>query len=355
MKIVLTGGGTAGHIVPNLTLAKLLHKRGHEIHYIGSTNGMEKNLVAQYPYITYHGIICTKLIRALTLKNLAIPFTLMKSIFQAKTILQSINPDIIFSKGGYVALPVVLASRGIPIVGHESDLSMGLANKIIYKKCTKMCFTFETTAKKYHKKGVFTGSILDNNLQHGSKEAITKIHPTSPSKRNLLIMGGSLGATSINQLVNQHITTITQQYNVIHLVGKGKQSNNTAPNYTQIEYTDHIQNYYAWADVVITRGGSNAIHEIAYTSTPMLIIPLPKSSSRGDQIDNANYFENHGLAKVLLEENLTIEKVMSNIDFLYKYANKYKESMKNYEIGKATEKIILLLEELANKKTSSEK
>lgn len=343
--IILTGGGTAGHIMPNLSLAPELHKRGYAIHYFGSEQGMEKSMVANYPYITYHAIPCVKLIRALTVKNLKIPFVLLQSIKKAKAELKKVNPDIIFSKGGYVSLPVVLASKNIPIIGHESDMSMGLANKIIYHKCTAMCFTFESTAQKYSKKGVFTGSIIHPNLQNGDAKKVYLDHELTHEKPNLLIVGGSLGSKSINYTLWNNLPLFANAYNIIHLVGRGKENKNVKhPNYIQIEFTNHIADYYAWADLVLTRGGSNAIHEILYMKKPMLILPLPKNHSRGDQIDNALDFEKRGIAHVLLEENLTTTSLKEALDYTHKYAKTYVSAMQKEKSRMGNEKIIELIE-----------
>lgn len=347
--IILTGGGTAGHIMPNLSLAPELHKRGYTIHYFGSEEGMEKSMVANYPYITYHALPCVKLIRALTLKNLKIPFVLLNSIKKAKAELEKVKPDLIFSKGGYVSLPVVLAAKNIPIIGHESDMSMGLANKIIYHKCDTMCFTFESTAQKYPKKGVFTGAIIHPNLQNGNANQVYTTHNLAHEKPNLFIVGGSLGSKSINYIIWNNLTLYANEYNIIHLVGRGKKNEEVQhPNYIQIEFTDHMADYYAWADLVITRGGSNAIHEILYMKKPMLIIPLPKNHSRGDQIDNAKNFEKRGIAHVLLEENLTATSLKEELDYTHKYAKTFLSAMQKEKNSMGNSTIINLIEEKTN-------
>lgn len=347
-RIVFTGGGTAGHIVPNLSLATILHQKGYDIHYIGSENGMEKNMVALYPYITYHSIPCVKLIRSLTWENLKIPFVLCKSIKQAKKVLQNIQPDVIFSKGGYVSLPTVLAAKDIPIIAHESDMSLGLANKIIYQNAKKMCFTFPNIPKKYIKKGVFTGPIIHPKFYKTNASIIKKQYQFSSSKPNLLVVGGSLGAQSINQMIQDHLSLLTSRYNIIHIVGKGKQNKKIHQKYyVQVEFVQDIENYYAWADLIITRGGSNAIHEILFMQKPMLIIPLSKKSSRGDQIDNALSFSKRGIAHVLLEENMTIFTLLESLKEMYKYTNIIQDNMKQEKNINGTQKIISLIEDYA--------
>lgn len=355
--IILTGGGTAGHIVPNLSLAPELHKKGYTIHYFGSENGMEKSMVANYPYITYHALPCVKLIRALTLKNLKIPFVLLQSIKQAKEELEKIKPDVIFAKGGYVSLPVVLAAKDIPILSHESDLSMGLANKIIYSKCDAMCFTFPSTAQKYEKKGVFSGAIIHPNLKNTNANNVYTKHNLSHNKSNLFIVGGSLGSKSINYVIQNNLDLYTSTYNIIHLVGRGKLDESIhKDNYIQIEYTDSIGDYYAWADLILTRGGSNAIHEILYMKKPMLIVPLPKRHSRGDQIDNAKNFEKRGVAHVLLEENLTATFLKEALDYTHKYSSTFVSAMQKEQTKLGNQVILELIdkmvEDLNNEKRS---
>ena len=328
--IIITGGGTAGHVTPALALVDTLQKNGYNIHYIGG-NGIEKEIVTKYKNITYHEISCEKLRRSLSLKNLLIPFKVIKGICQTKTIIKEIKPNVIFSKGGFVALPVVIAGhkKHIPIIGHESDMSMGLANKIIYKYCDKMCFSFEKTAQDYTKKGIYTSSPIRKEIFMGNKnKIIDKYH--LQDRPTILIFGGSLGARAINEAVRNSLNDLSK-YNILHIVGKNNidKKYDNYKNYHQIDFTNNIQDYFAASDIVICRAGSNSINELLYISKPMILIPLPKGNSRGDQIDNAKYFEKMGYAKVLYQENLSPKTLKENIEEMYKYKQKYVEKMKN--------------------------
>ena len=327
MKIVLTGGGTAGHIMPNLALIPELSKHFEKIYYIGS-NAMEKQILKGYKNIEFREISTVKLIRKFTLKNFLIPQKLLKSIKESKKILKEIKPDIIFSKGGYVSIPTAIAAKNlkIPVISHESDLSFGLANKIIYQFSNKMLTTFDCTAKN-RKKCVCTGSPIREEIFKGNKNNL-KLNFNN-EKPNILIFGGSLGAKIINNLIFNNIADLCKKYNIVHIVGKGKKTVAKTPsNYFQIEFASNIQDYFDFADIVVTRGGSNSLFELLAIKKPMLIIPLSKAESRGDQIDNANYFEQKGYAKKLLQENLNYENFSKLINETLKEKNKIKSNMK---------------------------
>lgn len=332
-KIVFCGGGTAGHVMPNIAIIEQLLKRNIEIHYIGS-NGIEKRILSNYPQVKYHEISCPKLIRKLTLKNLTIPFRLIKSINHCKQILKEIKPNVIFSKGGYVSVPVVMSAQNIPVIGHESDYTMGLANKIIYHYTNKMFFSFSDTAHKYYKKGEFSGTAIRNSVFQGNKLKLKKELGIINSKPNILIVGGSTGAKAINDFIFTNIEILTKNYNVIHITGKQHSPNNSSKEtcnpyfqnkidgYHPIEYVDNMGDYLALADYIISRAGSNAIFEFLALKKLMLLIPLPKEESRGDQLLNAKYFEEQGFAEVLQQKDLTITNLNKKLDSLK--ANKSK-------------------------------
>lgn len=320
-KIVLTGGGTGGHVMPNIALLPLLEKHFDEIHYIGSKEGIEKEILAKYPQIKYHGITTVKLKRSLSLSNLAIPFKLLAGICQAKKLIKNIKPDIIFSKGGFVAVPVVLGHSKVPVVAHESDMTLGLANKLILKRCKVMCCSFEKTAKYIGQKAVYTGSPIREDL----------LKPTSKiqfcnNKPALLVTGGSLGATSLNNSIWKNFNNLIEKYNIIHLVGKGKLNKDVShKDYLQLEQTSEMGKMYNSCDYVISRAGSNTVFEIMALNKPALLIPLPKTESRGDQLDNAKELQNKGLCDILYQENISNlpialeqlkkdkEKILSNL------------------------------------------
>lgn len=339
-KIVFTGGGTAGHIIPNLAIINDIKNRA-QIFYIGS-NGLEKKLV-QEKNIDFFEISSTKLKRSLSFSNLLIPFKLIKAYNEAKKILKKIKPDVIFSKGGYVSLPVVLASHKlkIDVIAHESDLTMGLANKLCKNKCKIICTSFETTAKNL-KNGLFTGSPIRKEIFCGNIQNAQKLFKQPTKKPTILVVGGSLGSKIINEIIFQIIDNL-KEFNFIHIVGKGNKKEINKENYVQLEYADNIQDLFALADIVISRAGSNAVNEILALNKPNILIPLSKKASRGDQILNAKYFQEKGYSKVIFEEDLNAINLIANIKNLYKNKEDYIKNMKQSNVKFANEKIIDLL------------
>lgn len=328
-KIILTGGGTAGHIIPNLALIPYLKTHFKEIHYVGSAEGLEAELVKKHPEIIFHTVPCVKLLRKFTLKNLGIPFKLMSGISQAKKLLKEIKPDIIFSKGGFVALPTVLAAKNIPIILHESDLTVGLANKLALKKCKLICTSFSTTSESL-KNGLHTGSPIRQEIYYGNGQNVSK-SGFKPHLPNLLIMGGSLGATAINDCIYEVLPQLCAYYNVVHIVGAKNLNNSKCENYLQLAFANNIQDYFDWSDLCISRGGANALFELVALNKPTLCIPLPKGASRGDQLLNADYFLKAECINVLPQERLTPGVLMTELERLQKNRENLIEKM-----GKAT-------------------
>lgn len=345
-KIVFTGGGTGGHIMPNLSLIEKLQDK-YKIYYFGS-NGMEKKLLKNYPNVTFVEISVVKFIRNLNVKNLAIPFKLIKSIGECKKLLKEISPNIIFSKGGFVSIPVCLAGQKlkIPTITHESDITMGLANKIIAKKAKVVCCSFESTAKKFGKNAIFTGSPIRPQIYLGKKENVLNQYNLDTQKPIILITGGSSGAQAINNIIWDNLGLLTQKFTLIHLVGKDKTNNNfkDTQNYIQIEFTSHIEDYFATADLVISRAGSNTIFELLALKKPMLLIPLSKKSSRGDQILNAKEFKFKGYCEYILEENLSTQTLILEIEKMLKNKNAYISKMEKSPSPDGTEKLITQIE-----------
>ena len=344
-KIVLTGGGTAGHVYPALALIPEL--KDYEIHYIGSS-GMEKEILKKFNKITYHEIPAVKLIRKFTLKNLLIPFKLLKSISITKKVLKEISPNVIFSKGGFVSVPVVLAGKklNIPVVSHESDLSMGLANKIILKNCNIMCTTFLKTSK-VSKKCIHTGQPIRREILDGNPSNIkSKFSNLNPI---LLVVGGSLGAGFLNEIVWNNIDQILENFNVIHLTGRNNKKDMDKENYLQIEYTENMGDYYSAANIVLSRAGAGVINELLELKKPMLLIPLSKKCSRGDQIENAKYFNELGYCEMIQEEEFTQKKLLNNLNKLIKNKEYYINNMKKSEINNANKKIVELLKKVEKK------
>ncbi len=336
-KIVLTGGGTAGHVYPALAVAEKLNNC--EIHYIGSA-GIEKEILKNYPHIEYHEIPAVKLERKITLKNLLIPFKLYSSIKSAKKVLKDISPDAIFSKGGYVAVPVAIACKklNIRLISHESDLSLGLANKIILRFCNQMCTAFEETAKQ-HSKCIFSGQPIREKIFNGRK----KDFGFKNSNPTLLVLGGSLGAKFLNEIIFKNLDILTKQFNILHISGKNNFKDISHKNYKCVPYAEDIENFYATSDIVLARAGSGVINELLALEKPMLLIPLSKKCSRGDQIENANLFRKLGYCQMLEEEEYSLEKLQEKLNFLIKNSKQIKENMHKSTISNASEKIARML------------
>ena len=339
-KIVFTGGGTAGHIMPNLAIIEEIKNKA-KVYYIGS-NGMEKELVKNYD-IPFYEIPSTKLKRSLSFSNLLIPFKLIKAIKKAKQILKEISPDVIFSKGGYVALPVVFAAKKlkIKVILHESDMTLGLANKLCKNKCETICTSFEKTAENL-KNGLFTGSPLRSQIFKGNKENAKKLFKNYKNKPTILVVGGSLGSKIINENVRKSLDKL-KDYNIIHLCGKNNLSNIKKDNYVELEFANNIEDLYALSNIVISRAGSNVINEILALNKPNILIPLSKKASRGDQILNANYFKEKGYSKVILEEYLSPNSLVNSINQLNNEKEKYIQSMQKSSTKLANKKISELL------------
>ena len=345
-KIVLTGGGTAGHVYPALAVYEGLGKN-YEVHYIGG-KGMEKEIISSQKEIIYHENDAVKLERKLTLRNLLLPFKLISSINNAKKILKEIEPNVIFSKGGFVALPVVIAGKklNIPIVSHESDLSMGLANKIILHYCDYMCTSFKATCKG-NAKCIYTGQPIRKKILNGNKNNLKFLNQLDKNKPNLLVVGGSSGAKFINEKVSKLLDRLLKQFNVIHLTGKGKGNKILQKNgYIQIEYAANMGDYIDLADVILSRAGSGAINEFLAFKKPMLLIPLSKQASRGDQIENACLYEKLGYCQMIKEEDFSEKIFFDKLDNLIKNDKKYIENMKKSANNDACEQIIKIIKKV---------
>ena len=314
--IILTGGGTGGHVIPNLSLIPLLKKHFDRICYIGGS-GIEKDLVAHEKNVEYFEIPTHKFVRKNIFKNIFLPFKVFLTSLKCKKILKELSPNIVFSKGGYVSFPVCLGAKflKVPVVGHESDLTLGMANKLIAKLSKSFCTTFPQTAKTL-KNGIFTGSPIRKQLFLGSKEkGIELCSLTDTSKPYVLITGGSTGAKDLNDVVFKSIPTLCKKYNVIHLVGKNKLNPKIAhKNYYQAEFCYNIEHFFALSDVVISRSGSGAICELLALKKPMILVPLPKGTSRGDQVENAEFFKSQNFAMVINQCDLTPKVLCSEIE-----------------------------------------
>lgn len=331
-RIVLTGGGTAGHVTPNIALLPELKKSGYEIFYIGSKDGIEKRLIEDYD-IPYYGVSTGKLRRYFDLKNFTDPFRIVKGFAEAHKILKDLKPDVIFSKGGFVSVPVVRAagSLKIPCIIHESDITPGLANKLCLPVAEKICCNFpETMQYVDSEKAVLTGTPIREELLEGSRKNGLALCNFNEYKPVLMIIGGSQGAKAINACIRENLESLLKDFQVLHLCGKG----NLEPElegltgYKQFEYLkDELKDAFAASDIVISRAGANAICELLALHKPNLLIPLPSNGSRGDQLLNAASFEAQGFSMVLPEESLTSEALLSSVQELYCNRQCYLESM----------------------------
>lgn len=353
-KIVLTGGGTAGHVTPNIALIPELQKQGYEVHYIGSYDGIEKKLIEKLN-IPYYGISSGKLRRYIDLKNLSDPFKVIKGLAQARRLLGKIKPDVVFSKGGFVSVPVVLAakSKKIPCIIHESDMTPGLANKICIPCAQRVCTNFPETLKHLPaEKAVLTGSPIRAELFNGNKEKGLKFCGFDDSKPVILIIGGSLGAVAVNNAVRAILPQLLEKFQIIHLCGKGKldESLKDVKGYVQFEYIhDELSDLMAASDIFISRAGANAICEILALRKPNILIPLSAQASRGDQILNAASFEKQGYSIVIQEEDITNEKLLAAVNDAYTNKDKYISAMKRSQLNNSIEKITGLISTAAKK------
>ena len=332
--IVLTGGGTAGHVTPNIALMGRLKEQGYQISYIGSYNGIEKTLIEELG-IPYYGISSGKLRRYFDLKNFTDPFRVLKGFSEARKLLKQLKPDVVFSKGGFVTVPVVVAAGRlkIPAIIHESDMTPGLANKLCIPSAVKVCCNFpETKGHLPEGKAVVTGTPIRPELLQGDADKGRAFTGFTSEKPVIMIIGGSLGAQAVNDAVRRILPELLKDFQVVHLCGKGKKddSKNDLKGYVQYEYIEsELADLFAMADIVISRAGANAICELQALKKPNLLIPLSANASRGDQILNARSFEKQGFSMVLEEEAITDEVLLKAIHDLYDHRENYRAAMEN--------------------------
>lgn len=351
-KIVLTGGGTAGHVTPNIALLPALKKAGYEIAYMGSYDGIEKRLIADFG-IPYTGISTGKFRRYLDPKNLTDPFRVIKGFSEARKYLKEFQPDVVFSKGGFVSVPVVraAASLKIPCIIHESDMTPGLANKLCISAACKVCCNFPETMNMIPGgKAVLTGSPIREELARGNKLSGLDMCGFSANKPVIMVIGGSLGAANVNKAVREALPKLLTDFQVVHLCGKDKMDNlllNT-PGYKQFEYIkSELKDLFAMADLVISRAGANAICELLALKKPNILIPLPAASSRGDQLLNARSFEAQGFSIVINEDDLTTELLVDKVHELYFTRQTYHDAMSASGQMDSVSTILSLLNEAA--------
>jgi len=340
---VFTGGGSAGHVTPNLALMRALRREGYAIHYIGTKSGIERKLIEEEGGIPYHAISAGKLRRYFSLENVADVFRTLRGVGQARRLVKTLRPDVVFSKGGYVSVPVVAGARGLTnIVVHESDYTPGLSNRIANRYATTVCVTFEDTLAHVGEKGVFTGTPIRAELYGGAAARGRVFAGLAGSKPVLLTMGGSLGAQAVNDALRAALPELLKTFDIVHLCGAGKVSAQHAqPGYVQYEYiSKELPDLLAAADIVLSRAGANAVFELLALKKPALLVPLPKSASRGDQILNARYFEKKGYAAVLPQEELTPEALAAALLALYRDRARYVAAMAAAAHADGTEAVL---------------
>lgn len=351
-KIVLTGGGTAGHVTPNIALLPSLQDAGFEVHYIGSYSGIEKKLIEDMG-IPYYGISSGKLRRYFDVKNFSDPFRVMKGFGEANHILKKIQPNVVFSKGGFVTVPVVIAAKKnrIPAIIHESDMTPGLANKLCIPSATKVCCNFKETFDLLPEgKAVLTGTPIRKELFEGSSTKAAEFCGLSADKPTILIIGGSSGSVVINNAVRESLNEILPNFQVIHLCGKGHldESLKNKEGYVQFEYiSKELRDLFALSDLVISRAGANAICELLALKKPNILIPLSKAASRGDQILNAKSFKKNGFSYVIEEEELSKASLLNAIRDVSAHKEQYMKAMNESEMSDSIGTIMKLIKELA--------
>lgn len=348
--IILTGGGTAGHVSLNQAIIPTLIEEGYNVHYIGSHDGIEKELITQaFPDVPYHSISSGKLRRYFSMKNFTDPFKVLAGIGQAFAIVRKVKPSVIFSKGGFVSVPVVMAARlaNVPVVIHESDVTPGLANKLALPFASHMFTIFEQTLKYLpNDKATCTGSIVREQLFQGDKDRGMKLCGFEENKKTLLVMGGSLGSVVLNDALRSNLPELLMEFNIIHLCGKGNvdHSLDSLKGYKQFDYvTTELPDLLYTADFIVSRAGSNSIFEFLALKKPMLLIPLSATKSRGDQILNAGIFEKQGFALTLEEELLSKNTFMKSIQNLVKKKDEIIDAMIKAESPKTPSEMVQLI------------
>lgn len=350
-KIVLTGGGTLGHVTPHLALIPHLKEAGYEIHYIGTEKGMEAPKIRAVEGVTYHAVQTGKLRRYFSWQNFTDPFRVIVGAVQSARLMGKIKPDVCFSKGGFVAVPVVFGAwlHRIPVLCHESDLTPGLANKLCKPFARKIATTFPECAEALGPKAEMTGTPLRPELFHGSRAKGLSMLRFDGAKPILLMMGGSSGAQAVNKALREALPELLKSFDVAHICGKGNLDDalEGTPGYAQMELLDkELPDVLACADLVLSRAGSNALMEFQALGRPMLLVPYPKGASRGDQILNAQSLEKRGLCRVLMQENMTAETLAEALNQTWRDREKLMEAVKNAPPADGTMRVLEMIEEV---------
>ena len=353
-RIVLTGGGTAGHVTPNLAIIPRLAQDGWDVHYVGEAESVEERLISAVPGVTYHRVSCGKLRRYFDLKNFTDPFRVIRGVGQATSLIRRLKPDVVFSKGGFVSVPVAYGARfnRVPLLIHESDMTPGLANKLSAPFARKILCTFPEAARGFGDRGVYTGTPIRPEILNGSREKGLSTFGFTDGRPVLMVTGGSSGAQAINAAVRKALPKLLESFQVLHLCGPGNTEEallGTA-GYVQCEYlSQEMADAYACASLLISRAGSNTLCEILALRKPALLIPYPKEASRGDQIVNARSFEARGLSRVLMQQDMTPERLMAETIALYRDRGVYYENMDKEPSANGVENVLREIYAVAGK------
>lgn len=351
-KVMFTGGGSAGHVTVNLALMPQFLQEGWSVDYIGSAGGIERELVGKVRGVDYFPISTGKLRRYLDIQNVKDPFKIAKGVWQAYLLIRKRKPQVLFSKGGFVSVPVVIGAwlNKVPVIIHESDITPGLANRISIPMASAVCTTFPETAEQMSKdKTHYVGAVIRKELQQGNAYRGRSYCGFEPGKPVLLIMGGSLGARKINESVRAALPVLTARFQIVHLCGKGQvDSSFNVPGYRQYEYiNEQLPDVLAMSDMVISRAGSNSIFEFLALHKPMLLVPLTRQQSRGDQILNARSFEKSGYCRVLEEEGLDAASLVHEVSEVYSNRLQFVDAMQNNKHSDALSSVFRLIKETA--------
>lgn len=353
-KIVLTGGGTAGHVSPNLALIPRLLQAGYEVDYIGTEKGIEREMIARVPQVHYHAVKSGKLRRYFSWQNFTDPFRVLAGAVQSARLMGKLKPDVVFSKGGFVSVPVVFGAwlHRIPVVCHESDLTPGLANKLCRPFARKFATTFPECADALGAKAEMTGTPLRPELFQGSRARGLALLGFTGEKPVLLMMGGSLGAQSVNKVLREALPELLKRFDLCHICGKGnlEPALEGTQGYRQLEFADkELPDLLATADLVLSRAGSNALCEFQALGKPMLLVPYPKGASRGDQILNAQSLEKRGLCRVLLQEQLTRASLVAELERLWADREQLTAALRDAPPADGTKRVLEMIEEVQRK------
>lgn len=354
-RIVLTGGGTAGHVTPHMSLIPRLKAAGYDIHYIGTERGIEHELIAKIPGITYHVVKSGKLRRYFSVQNFTDPFRVIHGAWTSVWLMRKLKPDVCFSKGGFVSVPVVIGAwmAHVPTVCHESDLTPGLANRISAKFVDRVATTFQECADALGKKATMTGTPLRPELFQGSREKGLALAGFTGEKPVLLMTGGSLGAQSVNTCLRACLPVLLPHMDVLHLCGKGNldEGLKTQTGYCQLEFLGaEMTDALAAADIVLSRAGSNTLSELLALGKPMLLVPYPLGASRGDQIKNAESYEKRGLARVLPQERMTSETMTQAVLELLRDQDVLRAAVEAYPVKDGTDAVLQMIEDVQKKR-----